>query len=103
MQAQAAWPRPHTAAGLPIALSLSSSPAFRPWGRPSVLPAIPYLPLDLGAPVVREYLGEGLEGRHRRGGALHVRIVDHDVSEHLGGVQRLVPEQNTSTTRDGDR
>ena len=41
--------------------------------------------------MVRVDLGEGLEGRHRRAGALGVRVVDHDVSEHLGGVQRLIP------------
>lgn len=52
-----------------------------------------YVPLDLGASVGRVGLGERLEGRHGRAGALGVRVVDHDVSEHLRGVQRLIPER----------
>lgn len=48
-------------------------------------------PLDLGLSVVRVDLGERVEGRHCRAGALRVRVVDHDVSEGLRGVQGLIP------------
>lgn len=41
--------------------------------------------------MVRVGLGERVEGSHGRAGALRVRVVDHDVSEDLRGVQRLIP------------
>lgn len=52
---------------------------------------IRYLPLDLRGSVFGVDLGEGAEGRHGGTRALRVRIVDHDVPESLGRVQRLVP------------
>ena len=67
---------------------------------PSPLPPLPPSPIplstrqspsDLGRTVVRVDLGESLEGRHGRTGALGVGVVDHDVSERFRGIKAFVP------------
>ena len=50
---------------------------------------------DLGGSVCGVHLIECFQGGHTGRGALYVRVVDHDITEHFGRVQHFVPSIST--------